>query len=51
MAKYIAADGTGSPFDLARNFAEVLIKLRHDQGIPATESQEWSRIFRRRSLH
>jgi hypothetical protein len=28
MAKYIAADGTGSPFDLQRNFADVLIKLR-----------------------
>ena len=24
--RYIAADETGSPFDLARNFAEVLIK-------------------------
>jgi hypothetical protein len=24
--KYIAADGTGSPFELQRNFAEVLIK-------------------------
>ncbi len=26
--KYIAFDGTGSPFDLQRNFAEVLIKLQ-----------------------
>jgi hypothetical protein len=26
MAKYIAADGTGSPFDLASNFAVVLKK-------------------------
>jgi hypothetical protein len=28
MAKYIAVDGTGSPFDLAGNFAEVLIKAK-----------------------
>lgn len=28
MAKYIAADGTGSPFDVQRNFAGVLIKLQ-----------------------
>jgi hypothetical protein len=28
MAKYIAADGTGSPFDLAGNFADVLIKTK-----------------------
>ena len=28
MAKYIAADGTGSPFDLAGNFADVLIKAK-----------------------
>ena len=26
--KYINADGTGSPFDLARNFADVLIKAK-----------------------
>jgi hypothetical protein len=28
MSRYIAADGTGSPFDLAGNFADVLIKAK-----------------------
>jgi hypothetical protein len=28
MVKYIAVEGTGSPFDLAGNFAEVLIKAK-----------------------
>lgn len=28
MAKYIAVDGTGSPFDLAGNFADVLIRAK-----------------------